>query len=560
MITVREKIINDFTSQRSMERDAAMDQKGVRRRRWKRTKYEDVDGSFRKFEGAEDQNIFEWMQAFDLMCKGAEWNEFEKVTYLRRSLKDVAYDVALIGGGDSYDSVKEVLLTEFGSDWKQCNAIRRIVARRKKMDETALQYMTEMRRLGKAAKLDDATVAMFVVDGLDLEPIWKFALSRITDLVELRKAIEGAERCIEEHVGRMRTANTKGLSSERQHTHGHGGEADVEKDTLIRQNLGRVMIARREERRDCSSDKELRISTVIGPRYARESYEAVNEPKTTLDEIPEHKRLSGQTLTYAEKPTNRTVDAGYEERRKCYNCNFVGHLSINCPRRHAYGRWDVVNTQRTRPILREVTASNKGRRTNHSDVTPSRVRRTYVDTAKDHDKAEVDRTGSLIAKDHSGQELMVERVDLYADVDKRKIVVPQVDESSKIDRDEESMSGCTRVDSAKKTNHDEMMLQVIPSVKGVDRVRTSRCSIVATVEQGMQIGSDKEAGGNDVQVIVEKDHVVANESCLASGRVVERKGIGVRASVTRDNTEGIGDSLAWAQMRGYVKAFRRGFV
>lgn len=82
----------------------------------------------------------------------------------------------------------------------------------------------------------------------------------------------------------------------------------------------------------------------------------------------------------------------------------------------------------------------------------------------------------------------------------------------------------------------------------------------ATVEQGMQIGGEKEVGGNDVQVIVEKNHVIANESCLASGRVVERKGIGVQASVTRDNTEGIGDSLAWAQMRGYVKAFRRGFV
>lgn len=542
-----------------MERDAAMDRNEFGRRQ-KRTKYKDVDGSFRKFEGAEDQNIFEWMRAFDLMCEGAEWNEFEKVTYLRRSLKDVAYDVALIGGGDSYDSVKEVLLTEFGSDWKQCNAIRRIVARRKKMDETPLQYVTEMRRLGSAAKLDDATVAMFVVDGLDLEPIWKFALSRTTDLVELRKAIEDAERCIEEHVGRMRTVNTEELMSERQHTYGHGGEADVEKETPIHQNLGRVMIARQEGQRNCSNDKEFRSSSVSGPRYAREGYGAVNEPKTTLDEIPARTRFSGQILTNAEKPINRTVDTGYEERRKCYNCNFVGHLSINCPRRHAYGRRDVVNTQRTRALVREVTASNKERRTNHSDVTPSRVRRTYVDTVKDHDKAEVDRTGSLIANDHSGQELMVERVDLYADVDNRKVVVPKVDESSKIDRDEGRMSGCTRVDSAKKTNHDEMMLQVVPSVKGVDKVRTSRCGIVATVEQGMQIGGEKEAGGNDVQVIVEKNHVIANESCLASGRVVERKGIGVQASVTRDNTEGIGDSLAWAQMRGYVKAFRRGFV
>lgn len=184
---------------RITERDAEMEQ-DTGGQRTKRFKYKDVDGSFRKFEGAADQNIFVWMKSFDQMCTGAKWDDFEKLTYLRRSIKGVAYDVALLDGGESYDNVKKILLAQFVNEWTPYRAIRSITERKKKPNETPMQYMTDMRRFGQAARLDDASIAMFAVDGLDMEPSWKFVLSRITDLLELRLAMEDAERYLMESV------------------------------------------------------------------------------------------------------------------------------------------------------------------------------------------------------------------------------------------------------------------------------------------------------------------------------------------------------------------------
>lgn len=239
---------------RDKEMDKAQENLG---RQTARMRYEDVDGSFRKFAGADDQNIFAWMESFDTMCAEAKWNEFEKLTYLRRSIKDVAYDLALLDGGNSYESVKEVLLAEFGNDWKPGRAVRRIMKRRKKPDETPIQYMNDMRRLGNAAGLDNASIAMFAVDGLNVEPIWKFVLSRITDLVELRLAMEDADR------------------------------------------------------------------------YAKESAPDQKESTTTVE--------------------------GNEERRRCFSCNEIGHLAMDCTRRFSHGGGLAVSDQKKKTTIETPT-------------------------------------------------------------------------------------------------------------------------------------------------------------------------------------------------------------
>lgn len=59
--------------------------------------------------------------------------------------------------------------------------------------------------------------------------------------------------------------------------------------------------------------------------------------------------------------------------------------------------------------------------------------------------------------------------------------------------------------------------------------------------------------------------MIARDTRLVGGKVNERQGIGQdsRATAVRDivvTEKGSHDPLAWAQIQGYVKAFRKGFV
>lgn len=156
-------------------------------------RYEDVEGSFRKFSGNETQNIVEWISMFDQMCTRTNWSDFEKLIYIRRSVTDEVYEHLFLDDDDDYETAKKVLLREYGGMWTQAAAVKRLLTRKKGRDESARQYVLDMRRLGRAARLNDPCVAQFILDGLDLDRKMKVALHGITDMTKLREMIERAE-------------------------------------------------------------------------------------------------------------------------------------------------------------------------------------------------------------------------------------------------------------------------------------------------------------------------------------------------------------------------------
>lgn len=166
---------------------------GRRNTNMKEYRYADVEGSFQKFSGNDKQNVMEWISMFDKMCTRSNWTEFEKLIYIRRSVTDEVYEQLIFEDDDNYDTAKKVLLKEYGGMWTQAAAVKRLMARKKGRDETTRQYMLDMRRLGRAARLNDPCVAQFILDGIDLDWKMKVALHGITDMTRLREMIERAE-------------------------------------------------------------------------------------------------------------------------------------------------------------------------------------------------------------------------------------------------------------------------------------------------------------------------------------------------------------------------------
>lgn len=75
-----------------------------------------------------------------------------------------------------------VLIWEFFGNSIPWRLIHVMTRSRKSESETVLKYMSEMKRWGRTAGMDDRTIGQFVVDGLDMEDRIKIRFSRITDL------------------------------------------------------------------------------------------------------------------------------------------------------------------------------------------------------------------------------------------------------------------------------------------------------------------------------------------------------------------------------------------
>lgn len=161
----------------------------------KRTRipYEDVVGSFRNYEDEEKQNIFEWIRQFDALCETACWDEFDKVTNLIKSLDENVKEL-MMTVDRKYETVKAMLLERYGWNWTPGRALRRMMVRRRTETETIRDYIMDMRRLGRAAKLDEETIVQFVVDGTQYDDMTQWFLRRAINFREVREGMEYADR------------------------------------------------------------------------------------------------------------------------------------------------------------------------------------------------------------------------------------------------------------------------------------------------------------------------------------------------------------------------------
>lgn len=157
-----------------------------------KTSFKVVADTFAKFRGGDDQNVYAWLSRFDDLCVSGGWNDLEKVSYLKKSL-DPAVLALVEDTPNNYEATKDALAREFGESCKPANIIRRITERKKKRGETTIEYVTEMKKYGRLAGLDDGIIARFIVDGLDMNPLAKISLYTHTDLTTLRTAIDEVE-------------------------------------------------------------------------------------------------------------------------------------------------------------------------------------------------------------------------------------------------------------------------------------------------------------------------------------------------------------------------------
>lgn len=173
--------------------------------------YKDVEGTFTKFKGDEKENIIEWLDFFDHLCVWAKWDEFYKYVNLLKSLEDTVMGFAKLDGGHDYGTLRAVLLRRYGSNVTRGKLLRRMAERKKERTETVAEYVLDMVRWGRAARLNDREIAEFVAGGVDTGPAVKLRLYRIHDLMELQESVEDMERQTMRSNGERRMIGQAGV-------------------------------------------------------------------------------------------------------------------------------------------------------------------------------------------------------------------------------------------------------------------------------------------------------------------------------------------------------------
>uniref|UniRef100_A0AAG5CT59 CCHC-type domain-containing protein n=1 Tax=Anopheles atroparvus TaxID=41427 RepID=A0AAG5CT59_ANOAO len=158
--------------------------------------FADIGDSLEKFSGDRaGRDIHEWIEEFETTSESFGWSDAHKFVYGRRLLEGTAkLFVQSTSGLNRWAILKAALAEEFGERVSSAEIHRRLRERRKKADETILQYIYHMQNLAKRAHVEDEAVCEYVASGVNDVPTNKVCLYGATTISELKERAKQYER------------------------------------------------------------------------------------------------------------------------------------------------------------------------------------------------------------------------------------------------------------------------------------------------------------------------------------------------------------------------------
>lgn len=177
--------------------------------------FRDVEGMVPKFTG-EDRayDVGKWVEMIDENRIMFPWTPLQTSVLAKKSLDGTAKSLLMAGGScKTWEELKSVLIAEFGAKISARDVHRMLSVRKKKTDETVQQYVIEMRGIGAKARLDDALVIKYIIDGLPGETAAKVVLYDACDFDELREGLRIHERIRRGMYGIVNSSNSGGRNT-----------------------------------------------------------------------------------------------------------------------------------------------------------------------------------------------------------------------------------------------------------------------------------------------------------------------------------------------------------
>lgn len=181
--------------------------------------FNDIGDSLEKFSGENtDRGIDEWLVDFEKSCDNFGWNDVRKFVYGRRLLKGTAkLFVQSSSGLNDWESLKNALKNEFEDKVSSAEIHELLRNRKKKSDETILQYIYHLKNIAKRGNIEEEALCEYVARGVSDDPVNKMCLYGARTLAELKERVKQYEKVKSQLRDAAKGTSTRtGAKSERE--------------------------------------------------------------------------------------------------------------------------------------------------------------------------------------------------------------------------------------------------------------------------------------------------------------------------------------------------------
>lgn len=156
----------------------------------KNLRFEDAEKSFKQFHGNGNMSIAAWIDHFTNQADLFELNDRQRFAFAKRLMKGTAkLFVDNESKANTWIQLQVELKAEYGKKLNSATIHRKLQERRKKREETPIQYLYEMMALANQANIDEVAVITYVVDGLPGSDELKASMYEAETFSELKKKL-----------------------------------------------------------------------------------------------------------------------------------------------------------------------------------------------------------------------------------------------------------------------------------------------------------------------------------------------------------------------------------
>lgn len=158
--------------------------------------FKDVEESFEKFRGDDNQNVDEWLDEFIQQANMFNWDDDEKLIYAKRLLWGpaklfVKYDLR----PKTWWQLTLGLRREFNEEIDTRAIHLKLGKAKKRNSESFNEFLYRMMNIAAPAKLKEKTIIEYIVDAVAESTECKLFLSSATSIAELKEKLKVFENC-----------------------------------------------------------------------------------------------------------------------------------------------------------------------------------------------------------------------------------------------------------------------------------------------------------------------------------------------------------------------------
>lgn len=163
--------------------------------------FRDVEEGMEPFSADGTQDFGSWLAEFEETAVLANWSEEHKFILCRKKLIGVARSfLSTLRGVTTYSVLRKALVSEFAEIVKASDVYRRLASRKKKKEESALEFIYSMQKLAQAIEIEEDSLCEFIVDGYTADETVRTMLYEAATIAELKKKIAWRERAVKKVV------------------------------------------------------------------------------------------------------------------------------------------------------------------------------------------------------------------------------------------------------------------------------------------------------------------------------------------------------------------------